>query len=46
MLIEVENSESQSEIPAISAWATAVLVGLLLLVGAWMLRRRLTTQPS
>lgn len=46
MLVEVEDSEPVLGVPAMSAWSIPVLVGLLLLMGVWLLRRRMTAQAS
>jgi len=46
MLVEVENSEPPSTtfVPAVSEWTIALFIGLVLLMGTWLLRRRLTPQ--
>jgi len=44
MEITVEDSEPIPNVPAVSEWTVALFIGLLLLMGTWLLRRRLTTQ--
>jgi hypothetical protein len=45
MLVEVGNTDSVSTfVPAVSEWTIALFIGLVLLMGTWLLRRRLTTQ--
>jgi hypothetical protein len=44
MQITVEDSVPIPNIPAVSEWTVALFIGLLLLMGTWLLRRRLTTQ--
>ena len=45
MRVTVENSEPVPlPFPAVSEWTIALFIGLVLLMGTWLLRRRLTTQ--
>jgi hypothetical protein len=45
MLVEVGNSAPEpSQAPAVSEWTVALFIGLVLLMGTWLLRRRLTPQ--
>jgi len=45
MLVEVGNSAPDpASLPAVSEWTIALFIGLVLLMGTWLLRRRLTPQ--
>jgi len=45
MLVEMGNSSPDPAlVPAVSEWTIALFIGLVLLMGTWLLRRRLTTQ--